>query len=979
MGRRSNSGYIGDDFSQDAKGVIDLNKKTTIRINNSDLYYQDDASLFSGPAFETGSLNLLGSSGFGSGSIVSSSLVNGTLSTLTIYNGGSGYGTNATLSFANGGGTAANGYISTFSAGAASVVERLGYIKDIIITDPGEGYTSTPTMSVSAPVTANGVAGVTAIISASITGGTLTGYTIHNSGSNYRAGSNYPTITITGGGASRSASAVPVLEFGRNYTSVPTVTVTGGGTGAVVSASIVAPLSASGIITNAGGGYTSAPSIYIPSANSTVSASSTISAGAINTVTIVTGSELFDFPPAVNVGGELSYPALSDNQIYGTYAVYNNNSNWVAFNITTNGGGGYTVDWGDGTTNNYNTNVTSSHQYTTSSFNTLSSSLYDGAKLTQIKVTLSGSATSFATVTFTTVPTPTTGSFNPASTTIPNQWLSIAMAGSNVTSLILANSASPASSTFLEKFYYSGSNKITSFASMFTSCYSLTEVTDLFMGSGSSYTSMFSTCTKLKKLPIINVNNATDLTSMFSGCSNLETVTFASASNVTNWSNTFQNCYNLLNINNDNFSTTTIGGLQNTFNNCNKLRSLPPINVTNVNSLNGTFSGCYNLTSIKFIGNTSRVINFTSTFANCYSLIDIPRTLDCRSTTSITSLFSSCYSLKKSPRFTNTNNITNVSNLFASCYNLTEVSLFDTSNVNTFASMFGGCFSLTSIPKFNLRSGTTVSGMFTNCSNLKTIPLLNTANISTFTSMFAGCGSLISIPPINTSKGITFTTMFNSCVSLKTIPYLDTSNGTAMDSMFQGCTSLEEIPALNTSNATTLSAMFASANSLKRVPNFNIANCTTIANMFQNCAALKEAPLFYNANKLTTLATIFSGCNSLKRIPGMTGTVASTTLVATNMVASCFNLIEIGSIPTSGITTTTTMFANCRGLRRMQITNINATFDISNQNLDSVALNEVYTNLSATGTGKTITVTGNWGTANDNPTIATAKGWSVSG
>ena len=29
--------------------------------------------------------------------------------------------------------------------------------------------------------------------------------------------------------------------------------------------------------------------------------------------------------------------------------------------------------------------------------------------------------------------------------------------------------------------------------------------------------------------------------------------------------------------------------------------------------------------------------------------------------------------------------------------------------------------------------------------------------------------------------------------------------------------------------------------------------------------------------------------------------------------------------------------------------------------------------------GETITVTGNWGTATDNPTIATAKGWSVTG
>ena len=66
-------------------------------------------------------------------------------------------------------------------------------------------------------------------------------------------------------------------------------------------------------------------------------------------------------------------------------------------------------------------------------------------------------------------------------------------------------------------------------------------------------------------------------------------------------------------------------------------------------------------------------------------------------------------------------------------------------------------------------------------------------------------------------------------------------------------------------------------------------------------------------------------------------------------------------------------------LRRIRATGMNATFDVSNNSLDSTALNEIYTNVSANGATKTITVTGNWGTANDNPSIATAKGWAVTG
>jgi hypothetical protein len=46
--------------------------------------------------------------------------------------------------------------------------------------------------------------------------------------------------------------------------------------------------------------------------------------------------------------------------------------------------------------------------------------------------------------------------------------------------------------------------------------------------------------------------------------------------------------------------------------------------------------------------------------------------------------------------------------------------------------------------------------------------------------------------------------------------------------------------------------------------------------------------------------------------------------------------------------------------------------------LSATKLNEIYSNLK-TVTGKTITVTGNYGTASDDPSIAIAKGWTVTG
>jgi hypothetical protein len=72
------------------------------------------------------------------------------------------------------------------------------------------------------------------------------------------------------------------------------------------------------------------------------------------------------------------------------------------------------------------------------------------------------------------------------------------------------------------------------------------------------------------------------------------------------------------------------------------------------------------------------------------------------------------------------------------------------------------------------------------------------------------------------------------------------------------------------------------------------------------------------------------------------------------------------------------MFNNCPSLSRIEARNFRFTFVISVCKLSATALNEIYTNLPSV-VGQTITVTSNWGTATDTPSIATAKGWAVTG
>jgi len=69
------------------------------------------------------------------------------------------------------------------------------------------------------------------------------------------------------------------------------------------------------------------------------------------------------------------------------------------------------------------------------------------------------------------------------------------------------------------------------------------------------------------------------------------------------------------------------------------------------------------------------------------------------------------------------------------------------------------------------------------------------------------------------------------------------------------------------------------------------------------------------------------------------------------------------------------MFYYCYSLQIGACLGTEITVSYINCNLGPEALDDIYTNL-ATATA-TITVTGNWGVSGDDPSIATAKGWTV--
>lgn len=180
----------------------------------------------------------------------------GTVESVTITNGGTGYSGTPTIQLNGGGGTGAT---------AVAVVSG-GQISAINVTAKGSGYTSSPTVAILSGINA------AASVSAMETNGTVLSVNITNSGSGYTSA---PTVTFAGGGAPTTiaqgtaivtngrVTSITVTNPGAGYTSAPTVGLAGGGfTNAATATSNFSGISVAAVqLTNVGSGYTYPPSV----------------------------------------------------------------------------------------------------------------------------------------------------------------------------------------------------------------------------------------------------------------------------------------------------------------------------------------------------------------------------------------------------------------------------------------------------------------------------------------------------------------------------------------------------------------------------------------------------------------------------------------------------------------------------------------------------------------------------------------------
>jgi len=321
-------------------------------------------------------------------------------------------------------------------------------------------------------------------------------------------------------------------------------------------------------------------------------------------------------------------------------------------------------------------------------------------------------------------------------------------------------------------------------------------------------------------------------------------------------------------------SGLTIGGTNVRFAMCERAAIRSIGSCTNLSNL---FNGFRKLRQI-ILGNTAAVTNVFSMFNSCVSLTAAPF-FDTAAVNNASQMFVGCSSLTTVPLY-NTAVVTNANSMFNGCTSLTTVPLLNLISVNNANEMFVGCRSLISVPLFNFKTTGTISmaGTFAECSSLTTVPLFNTVAVNNTATMFRNCSSLVSVPLFNLAAVTDANQMFISCEALANVPLFNIGAVTNANNFLRNCRSLVTVPLFNTAAVTNAGSMFQGCSSLSSVPALNVSAVSSSGNfgsMFTDCGSLSRIQAS-NFNYTFSVANCKLGATELNEIYTNLPTVATT-------------------------------------------------------------------------------------------------------
>lgn len=512
----------------------------------------------------------------------------------------------------------------------------------------------------------------------------------------------------------------------------------------------------------------------------------------------------------------------------------------------------------------------------------------------------------------------------------------------------------------------------------FFACRSLIEaVLPSDMTGVTSMTNTFNTCNSIYRIVLpSSLAQVTTMASAFQFCSALSYLELPEMSACTNYNLTFDLCGNLTWVRIKGFATSGVINMTSAFRDCTSLQqvNLPasvesgvtftmttafqrcaaleylvlPSNLDTA-SLLQTFQTCSSLLSVELPTSMPSLTDISQAFQDCKALqeINLPTTVG--ATITLSSTFNNCTSLSKVV-IPSDWNITNLSGTFQGCTTVNEVVLPSgvQNSITTMANTFSGCAALVSLTLPNSLTGlTNLGSTFLNCQTLESVSLPATLNsVTTMVSAFSGCRNLQTVSlPTSMSACATFSSVFLNCESIRsiTLPATISSSISSWIQSFSGCISLETLV----------------------LPNTNMTAVTTISTMLQNCYTLTTLTNEGNIGNPSTAATIYingdfnTGINEL-----------------TSMDFYC----KFSKFTVNGTSTVPTKLNSLR-LRNNgagQYAGTSPQINVSYTDLGASALDQLFTDLP-TVTAKTINITGCPGAATCNRTIATGKGWTVTG
>ena len=262
----------------------------------------------------------------------------------------------------------------------------------------------------------------------------------------------------------------------------------------------------------------------------------------------------------------LAMPTIGTQEFIGLLSITDDESNHIALLCQ----GAYTVDWGDGVTENVAGFVKASHSYTYSAISsgTLSTR---GYKQVLVRVTPQAGQN------LTNVNLQQTNSIlNKAHTT---GWLDLSINGSSITSLTLGGVI--VRQSMCERVTIGTTGAITNLSGLFRDFFALQSVLLSNTSTCNNFTDFFRNCYSLKTIPLFNTAAGTNFSGFFTSCYSLRTIPLLNTALGTNFSYFSQGCSSLQSIPLINTALGTT--FQSAFQGCLSIQTLP-----NLNTASGT-------------------------------------------------------------------------------------------------------------------------------------------------------------------------------------------------------------------------------------------------------------------------------------------------------------------------------------------------------------------------------------------------------